>query len=204
MAAEWERGLTGRDGWGREEAVYLGFAHVLLGPLELQPEVGAVRTALVGVQLHPEDALHLQPLPLHTGLRFGLHHDPFLSGRVAPCQEHGCPACSWKEGARSVTGVTAREAPQPPVGGAQATPPAPAARSRLGWGPHCRLTHPPPARAPARSGARPPELRPFRRPLPRQSLPARGCRWGWDRSGSRRPSLRPQPFPFTTPPGPPG
>lgn len=30
-----ESDLAGRDGWGWGEAVYLGFAHVLSGPLEL-------------------------------------------------------------------------------------------------------------------------------------------------------------------------
>lgn len=102
---ERERVLAGKDGWGWGEAVYLGFAHVLPGPLELQPEVGGVRAALEGVQLDPEDALHLQPLPLHSGLRFGLHHEPFLRRRVAPGQEHGCPARPGREGAGSVTGV---------------------------------------------------------------------------------------------------
>lgn len=91
-AAGRERGLAGRGGWGWGQVVYLGFAHVLLGPLQLQPEVGGIWAALEGVQLDPEDALHLQSLPLHPGLRFGLHHEPFLRRRVAPGQEHGCPA----------------------------------------------------------------------------------------------------------------
>jgi hypothetical protein len=60
------------------EAVYLGLAHVLSGPLKLQPEVGSVRAALEGVQLDPEDALHLELLPPHPRLRFCLHHEPFL------------------------------------------------------------------------------------------------------------------------------
>lgn len=124
-AGERERGLAGRDELGWREAVYLGFAQVLLGPLELQPEVGGVRAALEGVQFDPEDALHLLPLPLHPRLRFALHHDPFLRGRVAPGQEHGCPARRWKKGAQSVTGVPEREAPQPRALGVQATPPAP-------------------------------------------------------------------------------
>lgn len=185
-AGERERGRAGRGGWGWGRAVYLGFAHVLLGPLELQPEVGGVWAALEGVQLDPEDALHLQPLPLHPGLGLGLHHEPFLRRRVAPGQEHGCPARPWKEGADSVTGLPAREAPQPGARRAQATPPPPSGAPPAG----ARVL---PARRPTRHrpGARPPELRPFWRRLPRQSLPARGCSWGWDRRGSRRPSLRP-------------
>lgn len=73
-----------------KEAVYLGFAGVLPGPLKLQPEIGGVGAALEGVQLDPEDALHLQPLPLHPRLRFCLHHEPFLSRGITPRQEHGC------------------------------------------------------------------------------------------------------------------
>lgn len=146
-----ERGLAGRDkcGVGWEEAVYLGFAHVLPGPLKLQPEVRVVRAALEGVQLDPEDALHLQPLPLHPGLRFGLHHNPFLRRRVAPGQEHGCPARPCKEGAQSVTGVPAREAPPPPARGTQATPPAPSGAPR-----------PPPPRPKSRGLADPPATAP--------------------------------------------
>lgn len=92
-ARERERDLAERDEWGWREAIYLGFAQVLPGPLELQPEVGGVRAALEGVEFDPKDALHLEPLPLHAGLGFGRHHDPFLRWGVAPGQEHGCPAC---------------------------------------------------------------------------------------------------------------
>lgn len=191
-----EKGLAGSD--KRPDAVYLGFAHVLPGSLELQPEVGGVRAALESVQLDPEDALHLLPLPLHPGLRLGLHHEPFLRRRVAPGQEHGCPARPWKKGADSVTGVPGPEAPRP-------RPLLRAARPRLGLGPPDTHT-PPPARAPTRrgSGALPPELRAFRRRLPRQSLPARGCNGGGtDRAPAALPSAPTLPR-FTAAPAPPG
>lgn len=75
-------------GWG--EAIYLGFAQVLLGPLEPQPEVRGVGPALEGTELDPEDALHGQPLAVHAGFGLVLHLEPFLDQRFAPRQEHGC------------------------------------------------------------------------------------------------------------------
>ena len=176
---EREKGLAGSDRWG--EAFYLGSAHVLPGPLELQPEVGGVRAALESVQLDPEDALHLQPLPLHPGLRLGLHHEPFLRRRVAPGQEHGWPARPRKEGADSATGVPRPKAPKP-------RPLLPAARPRLGPGPPGSRTHPPrlgrpSSRAPSLSAAAPATIFSCQRLQP-----------GVGPVGL--PSLRPQPSPL--------
>lgn len=181
-AGEQERGLAGTDGWGWEEAVYLGLPRGLPGPLELQPDVRDVGAALGGVQRDPEDELHWQPprgtciccAPQTTSASDGR---PLTGARLAPRP--------LKEGA---PGSQRGRRPSPGAGGVlapvQAPPPPPAASPRPR---PCS-----PARGPTRhhSGARPPGLSPFRRRLPRQSLPAGPAPGG----GSLCPSLSPAPL----------
>lgn len=196
LAAGRARGLAGRGGWGRGDAVYLGFAHVLPGPLELQPEIGAVRAALESVQLDSEDALHLQALPLHAGLGFGLHHDPFLRRRVAPGQEHGCPPAPRRREPAVSPGSRRGRLPSPGPGSPGHAPCSLRRAPRLGGS---RGLGDPPTAAQA------PVLRSssLRRRLPRQSLPARGCRRGWDgRAPAALPSAPSRPLrPSASPSG---
>lgn len=184
-AGEQERGLAGTDGWGWEEAVYLGLPRGLPGPLELQPDVRDVGAALGGVQRDPEDELHWQPprgtciccAPQTTSASDGR---PLTGARLAPRP--------LKEGARRVPGVTAREAPQPRgrrgPGSGPGPAPAPCGEPQASALLPSSRTHPPPLRSP------PSRAQPLSAAASATISSCRASPWGW--------LPLPQPFPRTT------